>query len=141
MTDRMLAWRAWPLRQRPVLGTAAAALGAGTVWAVWSWTASVFFCLFATVILALSVGPFFVPTRYRLTPDGVEVARLNRARHRRWSEFRSVHRAGEAIVLSPAIARRWWPVREETLFLNGNGDEVGAYVEEMVDATAHGDRG
>jgi hypothetical protein len=52
-----------------------------------------------------------------------------------------VHRAGEAIVLSPAPAHRWWPVREETLFLNGNGDEVRAYVEEMVDATTDGDGG
>ncbi len=137
-----LAWRAWPLRQRPVLGAVAALFGLGTVWGVWSWTASAFLALFAVVVLAISLGPFFVPTRYRLTPEGLEVVRWLRARHRSWGEFRSVHRAGEAIVLSPAaVARRWWPVREETLFLNGNDDEVRAYVEEMVDATVDGDGG
>jgi hypothetical protein len=137
----MLTWRAWPLLQRPILGGAAAILVAGTIWGVWSWTESALLCAFATCVLAVSLGPFFVPTWYRLTPEGLHVVRWLRARHRSWSEFRSVHRAGQAVVLSPVLARRWWPGREETLFLNGNGDEVCAYVEEMVVASAHGDRG
>jgi hypothetical protein len=131
MTAHALAWRAWPLRRRPVLGAAATVVAAGTVAGVWSWTGSLFLCMLATGILAAAAGPFFVPTRYRLTPDGLEVARLFFARRRAWGEFRAVHRDREAIVLTPSRGRAWLP-RSETLFVEGNGDEVRAYVEEMV---------
>jgi hypothetical protein len=108
---------------------------------VWSWTASAFLCVVAAALLAACVGPFFLPTRYRLTRDGVEVVRGLVQRRRRWTEFRAIHRDPEAIVLTPPSLRPWWPVREETLFLDGNGDEVRAYVEEMVDTAAGAGRG
>jgi hypothetical protein len=140
MTDDALAWRAWPLRRRPFLGAGAALVAVGTVWGVWSWTTSAMMCVLAAAVLAACVGPFFFPTRYRLTPEGIEVVRLFMARRRPWSEFRGVQRSREALILSSARRHAWLPGREETLFLEGNGDEVRAYVEEMVGA-APGGRG
>lgn len=139
MTTSALAWRAWPLRRRPILGAAAAFVAAGTVAGVWSWTQSVPLCVLATCVLATAAGPFFVPTRYRLTPDGLEVARLFFAHRRAWAEFRAFHPDREVIVLTP---KRWraWLLKDETLLLEGNGDEVRAYVAEMVGA-AGGTRG
>ena len=139
MTTSPLAWRAWPLRRRPLLGAAGAIVAAGTVAGVWSWTQSVPVTALAIAILSMAVGPFFVPTSYRLTPDGLDVARLFFARHRAWAEFRAIQSGREAIVLT---LRRGpvWLSRDETLFLEENGDEVRAYVEEMVGA-AGGARG
>jgi hypothetical protein len=140
LNDGSLAWRAWPLRKRPGLGAAAAVIAAGTVWGVWSWTASAFLCVLAAVLLAACVGPFYLPTQYRLTRDGVEIARGLRSRRRAWSEFRTFDGDIEAIVLAPPRSRLW-PSREETLFLEGNGEEVRAYVEEMVAAVPGAGRG
>ncbi len=135
------AWRAWPLRRRPVLGAAAALVAIGTVAGVWSWTGSLMMCLLAAGLLAAYVGPFFVPTRYRLGPEGMEVRRLFLARRRSWSEFGAIRGGPETLVLAPLRWPAWLPGREETLFLEGNGDEVRAYVEEMVGASSGSDRG
>lgn len=137
VTGSTLAWRAWPLLRRPLLGAAAGLVALGTIAGVWSWTGSVTLCALGLVVLAFAVGPFFVPTRYRLTPDGLEIARLFVTRRRAWSDFGIVHRDPEAVVLAPASRTSWIPGRSVTLFLEGNGDEVGAYVEQMV-ATASG---
>ena len=133
MTTSPLVWRAWPVRRRPLLGAAAAVVALGTIAGVWSWTHSIPFCTLAIAVLLTALVPFFVPTSYRLTPEGLDVARLFMARHRSWAEFRAVHPDREAIVLTPRRGPEWLS-RNETLFLEENGDEVRAYVEEMVGA-------
>jgi hypothetical protein len=138
VADSTLAWRAWPLLHRPVLGGVAALVGVATLWGVWSGTGNAWFCFAGAVVIAVGVGPFFVPTRYRLTSDGLEIARLFVTRRRAWSEFRVVHRDRDAVVLSPASRTAWIPGREVTLFLEGNGEEVGAYVEQMVGTASGG---
>lgn len=136
-----LAWRAWPLLRRPVLGGIALVVAAGTLAGVWSWTGSVGISALAVVTLAFAVGPFFVPTRYRLTPEGLEIARLFVTRRRAWSDFGFVHRDRDAVLLVPASRTAWIPGRSVTLFLEGNGDEVGAYVEQMVASASGGSAG
>ena len=141
VAEPTLVWRAWPLLHRPVLGAAAALVGIVTLWGVWSTTGNAALAVVGAVVIAVGVGPFFVPTRYRLTPDGLEIARLFVTRRRAWSDFQLVHRDRDAVVLSPASRTAWIPGREVTLFLEGNGDEVGAYVEQMVGAASGGSAG
>jgi hypothetical protein len=129
-----LAWNAWPLKRRPGLGAFGALVVAATLSGVWGWTRSVPLCTLAAAVLFVGIAPFFAPTRYRLDENGVEVARLGFSHRRAWTEFGTCRRDREAVVLSPARRRPWLP-QGETLFLEGNGDEVRAYVEAMVGRT------
>ncbi|MFN8176511.1 MAG: hypothetical protein U0167_01145 [bacterium] len=131
MSAAALAWNAWPLKRRPGLGAFGAIVVVATLSGVWGWTRSVPLCVVAGLVLFVGVAPFFAPARYRLDESGVEVARLGLSHRRAWTDFGACRREREAVVLSPARRRPWLP-RGETLFLEGNGDEVRAYVEEMV---------
>lgn len=131
-----LEWRAWPLKRRPGRGGLAALVLVGSCWGVWVWTGSVVLTVLAVVVLWLSVGPFFVPTRYRLAADGVEVVRPGRRRVRPWTDFRTVRHGGDLIVLSPSRGGSWLDsIRGETLQVEGNREEVLDYVREMVGST------
>lgn len=62
---------------------------------------------FATVILAGSVGPFYVTTRYRLTPDHVEVRSPFQRLVRPWSGFKQAHLGKGGVSLNPYSKRHF----------------------------------
>ncbi len=135
--DPALEWRVWPLMRSPGRGVVAALIVVGSVIGVWSWTGSAALTALSVAVLALSVRPFFLPTGYRLDPEGVEVRLPWRRKRRPWSEFRTVHAGGELVILSPYGRRTWLEgVRGETLRVEGSLEEVQAYAERMVDAQA-----
>ena len=59
----------------------------------------------ATVILAGSVGPFFVKTRYRLTPEQVEVRSPFQRLTRPWGGFQRVQVGARGVSLNPYSTR------------------------------------
>lgn len=132
-----IAWRAWPLKRQPARGALAGVVVVMSCWGVWSWTASTWLTGLAVVVLAVSVGPFFLPTRYRLGPEGVEVVRRPWPRKtRKWTEFRAVRAGGDLVLLSPSERRSWLDnIRGEMLHLEDNREEVLGYVREMVDTS------
>ncbi|HMB68585.1 MAG TPA: hypothetical protein VKU85_04715 [bacterium] len=130
---RVVAWQAWPLRRSPGRGALAVVVVAGSVWGVASWTGNPWLTALAVVVLGASVAPFFVPTGYRLSDEGVEVRKPWRRRSRPWDEFRAVLAGKDLVVLSPFERRTWLEtIRGETLLLEDNRGEVLDYVEEMV---------
>lgn len=121
------------MKRSPVRGLAAAVVVGMSVWGVWSWSGSVMLTLFGCTVLLVSVGPFFVPTDYRLGPEGVQIRRPWRTWNRPWSDFRSVRAGGELVLLSPFARRTWLEgIRGESLRVFGNREEVVQYVEKMV---------
>ena len=130
---RVVEWTAWPFRRRPVRGIAAAAFVVACVWGVAATTGDAWLTGLAVVVLVVSVAPFFVPTTFRLTPEGVQIRRPWRTWSRPWGDFRSVRSDRELVVLSPFVRRSWLDaIRGETLFLNENRGEVLEYVDAMV---------
>ena len=128
-----IAWRAWPLRRRPGRGALGALLVVGTCWGVADWSRDAWLTVLAVVVLAFSVGPFFVPTAYRLSSTGVEIRRPWRTWRRPWKDFRGVRSNRDLVVLSPFARWSWLDgIRGETLFVEDNRGEVLAYVERMV---------
>jgi hypothetical protein len=128
-----LSWTVWPLVRKPALGALALLCIAGAVLLVASITTGFWMPVFSGIVLAVSVAPFFLPTSYRLTPEGVEIVRLGRAERRPWSSFRRVRADDEILQLSPFLKRAWLDsFRSCTLFLDGNRREVVDYAERMV---------
>jgi hypothetical protein len=137
-----LTWRAWPFRRHPLRGLLGIGLVVGSAWGTADWTGDVRLAGLAAIILLVATGPFYVPTRYRLSADGVEIARPWRSWHRPWSHFRSVRRGGELVVLSPFTGPSWLEsFRGEKLFLEGDPEGVIEYVEEMVGKEARAEAG
>jgi hypothetical protein len=111
----------------------AAVVVVGSAWGVASWTGDAWLTGLALVVLGMAVQPFFVPTNYRLSPDGVEVRRPWSRRSRPWADFRRVLAGTDLVLLTPFERRTWLDnIRGETLLLDGNRGEVLEYVEEMV---------
>ena len=138
----MIAWRVWPLKRSPGRGALTALLLAGTWYGVWDWTeGDPWLTALAVVVLSLAVVPFFIPTSYRLSGNGVEIHRPWRTWRRPWSDFRGVRADRNVVVLSPWKNRSWLDgFRGETLLFEDNRQEVLPYVEKMVgEAHASGD--
>ena len=136
-----LAWTAWPFRRRPARGALAAILVAGTCYGVWDLTRDAWIATLSLAILSVAVGPFFVPTAYRLSQAGVEIRRPWRTSRRGWGSFRGVRSNRDLVVLSPFRKGSWLDgIRGEALFFEGNRGEVLDYVERMV-GSARADAG
>jgi hypothetical protein len=130
-----MEWRMWPLQRQPARGAAAALILAGSVWGVWAWTGSLVLTALSVVVLAMSVGSFFVPTDYRVDGRGVTVVRPWTRRTRAWTEFRAVRSGGEIVLLSPSRRGTWLDgIRGVTLRVTERRrEEVLDYVRKMVD--------
>ena len=99
-----LSWSVHPARQRPRELLLIAAVLSMTTGAVLSGLHSVFLSALAAAILLLSVAPFLLPTRYRLSEWGVEESRIFCRRSRPWSELRRLE-VGESAALVSPLAR------------------------------------
>ena len=115
---------------------------AGCVWGTWDWTRDPWLTGLAGVILGVAVAPFFVPTGYRLSSEGIEISRPWRSWRRPWTSFRAVRPGPDLVVLSPFAKRSWLDsIRGEILLLEGNGGEVLEYVEAKVGKETRSDAG
>jgi hypothetical protein len=75
------------------------------------------------------VGPFFVRTRYRLSPHQVEVSSAFQRVTRPWSGFRRVYVGPSGASLSPFSGRHLLePYRSVMLRYGDRRDEVLAFV-------------
>lgn len=106
---------------------------AASAWAVADWSSDPALTVLAVIVLVVPLVPFFVPTGYLLTPEGVEIRRPWKTRRRSWQDFRTVRTGGDLLLLSPFERRTWLErIRGEVLVLEDNRGEVLEYVESMV---------
>lgn len=128
-----LAWRAWPFRRHPGRGAFALVVCAGAVALAASASNGPLLPFVAFLFLGSTLLPFFVPTDYELSADGIRVTRLGLTTRRPWAAFRRVAADEESCLLSPFPRRHWLDAtRGSTLALEGNRREVTAYAESMV---------
>lgn len=84
-----------------------------------------FMGMFALLVLVGGTGPFFVTTRYRLTPDLVEVSSPFQKSSRPWSDFKRVHIGAQGASLSPFAKRHFMePYRSTMLRYGGKKQEI-----------------
>ncbi len=140
-TSPEVAWRVHPAAER--LGVGVLVLGLVLVLSFLAgiWMEGPYWGAFAFVVLFLSLEAFFLPSRYALSPEGVEVAKPFSKAQRPWTHFRRVVFDAGGITLSP-FARRSWLETYRALRLRypgvtGTGpgpEEIRRYILEQVDA-------
>jgi hypothetical protein len=85
--------------------------------------------LLAVFVLVGGVGPFFVRTRYRLTPEGVSVRSPFQRVRRPWRDFRRVYVGEQGVSLSPFHKRHLLePYRSVMLRYGGHREEILEWV-------------
>jgi hypothetical protein len=128
-----IEWTVWPLRRKPARGAIAGLVAAGAVFLVARESTGFALPAVAVAVFAVSLAPFYVPTRHRLTPEGITITRAGTTTRRAWSSFRSVRANETHCMLIPALRPSFLAAfRACTLLLDGNRAEVVAYAEAMV---------
>jgi hypothetical protein len=100
----VLAWTVRPFRTEPAKGISALVLVAASIYFAARFGGVVLGGL-AALILIGGTGPFFVSTRYRLTPEGVEVNSPFQKVKRPWAQFRRAYVGRSGVSLSPFRGR------------------------------------
>ncbi|MCK4414103.1 MAG: hypothetical protein KAY32_11210 [Candidatus Eisenbacteria sp.] len=102
-----LVWGVHPAGERKwfAAGITLMILGLSVLTALWMRTA--YWGIFAGIVLFLSLEGFYLPSRFRLGADGVEVRKPFSRVTREWTHFRSVWFDGIGVTLSPFGRRHW----------------------------------
>lgn len=93
----------------------------------------VIFSIFITIILLFSLRSYFLPTRYRMSDEGIMVETALGRTIRRWETFKRFSLDNNGLFLSPFDKpSRLENFRGLYVLLNGNGSQVAAYVRERI---------
>jgi len=123
-----LIWSVRPVNEARTLGAAAGAIVLVTTVAVF-FLAGPFLGCAALLLLGGGIGPFFVRTRYRLTPDEVEVHSPFLRVRRPWSAFRRAYVGRNGVSLSPFGRHHVLePYRSVMLRFGSRRDEILTWV-------------
>lgn len=128
-TPPVLTWVAHPARRRPgrglALGSLLLLLGVLLGW----WMRSVFWGVFATGVLFLSLEGFFLPTRYEMGEKELGVHKAFSASRNPWETFRRVYEDRHGLTLSPYRRRTFLePYRSQRILFDG-GDPAAIRAE------------
>ncbi len=106
------AYTVHPLSEDRARGIAAAVVAVMAAVAAGVGTQSAWFTGLALLFLGRALAPFFLPTNYELTPNGIAWRQWGAWRSRPWSEFRSYTILGDSALLTagsrpfPRLAHR-----------------------------------
>lgn len=149
--EDVLVWSTRPWSHQRRKGVSALAIMAGAMYGSFVWGGPIL-GLLALVVLAGGAGPFFVTTRYRLTPEEVSVDSPFLRTRRPWSRFRRAYVGEQGVSLSPfkgkhllepyrSVMLRYGERREEVLrWVRRYGPEptIEKNVAERTDGNAEG---
>lgn len=101
MSEMTLEWTVHPVRERPRLGVLVFGIILAMSAGAWFWTKSVFWPLFAFLVLFLSLESFYFPTRFLLDEGKLTVFRRFSRSEREWTIFRRCQLDRDGMTLSP----------------------------------------
>lgn len=128
-------WTAHPIKDRPqhsFLIIAAACLFSGIILAAWN---SMFLAFLAAVILVISVTPFWMPTHYRATKEGLHITRMGQSQMKYWSHIHRLDMGTYNAFLSPFTKKNLWLERYRgitVLFNQSDRDQVKTLLEHQI---------
>lgn len=100
-SDRILEWTAHPAAVHPVRAAVAVMAVAMIAGAVYQATGDLLFVALSILIFLISLSPFFLPSRFRLTADGVSVNRMGVTRFLSWTEVRNWSMSRHTVYVAP----------------------------------------
>jgi len=124
-----LLWTVQPVVSEPAKGISAAVLIMAVLWFAFHWGGLAIGFL-AVLLLVGGTGPFYVRTRYRLTPERVEVRSLFQKTARPWTYFKRAYVGTRGVSLSPFSRKHFLePYRSVMLRYGDRREDVLSWVE------------
>jgi hypothetical protein len=100
-----VAWTCHPVRHRPVAGIFAGLFVVAAVIGAQLWLKIPLITAIGALIMVLSVLPFYVPTRFKLGDEEIEIRGIASTRTAPWSKYRSWYADPRGILLTPFTRR------------------------------------
>ena len=97
----IVEWVCHPVRHRPVAAVLVTAFVGVLATGVYLGFGDLFLAFLTVAILGASLAPFYLPTRYRITQDGVTVKTPFGTRAKAWDLFRRWQADRHGVLLSP----------------------------------------
>lgn len=132
--ERTLTWRVCPFLENRYRSAAAVAVVIGLTALVYFIAPADPFFIAAPPFMFLALHEFFLPTRYVLSKDAIEIKRFMRPKKFDWGRFRAFNYDDTCAVLSPneGPARRV-PLRNVLLrFDKSRRDEIIEYLRQRL---------
>ncbi len=135
--DRVLSWRVWLPRRRPLLSVTVAVLVVVLTTAVAVIYGGHFYPLLTALLLTAAVSAHYAPVHFTLDREGITVASLWGARKKLWSNLRTYWPNGEdGVAVSSSECRSpLTSARDLYLYLDGNTAEVLQYLSRHLSPT------
>lgn len=95
-----IEWRVHPLFENFWRSALLIVIMAATLVGVWAWTGYGGLVLLALIFLVVSMAPYFFPTRYYLTSEGIEINFLGVKTFRAWSRYKNFYTHDVGVHLS-----------------------------------------
>jgi hypothetical protein len=128
-----MSWRSFPFLEKRTQGISVLVFILAVLAGIWFWTYEWYMVALGGLFLFGSLASYFLPTKYALSDDGVELRRLGRTVRRGWSEFRSFYADKRGLMLSTFDRpSRMDAFRGFNIHFSGNRDAVIAYVEKHL---------
>ena len=121
-----LSWVVWEASSNVALGLGTLLLIVALSVAISVSLGSRYYGGMALVVMLLAVLPFFLPTRYLLDEEGVQVRNLMGNRHKPWANLKVYFLDGERGVLLSPVAKYGPVARARGLYLPLRGDAAAA---------------
>jgi hypothetical protein len=100
-TDPAVEWTCHPVRHRPVAAVLVTAFLVLLVLGIQLAFGDPFLTALGAAILAASLAPFYLPTRYRMSQDGVAIRTAFGAREKPWDLYRRWEADRHGVLISP----------------------------------------
>jgi len=101
MEDQILRWSSHPIKTKRK-GAIFLILVMILFWVlVWFSTESFLFLIISIIILSGALSPFFLPTKYELTPEKIRVKFFLSNKEKTWEDYKSFYIDRNGVLLSP----------------------------------------
>jgi hypothetical protein len=128
----MISWTSIPFR----IGgkrTIVACVVPLAVWVIILLFWGLWWFLISLILIGGSILPYFLPTNYELSENGISVRSVFTRQKKSWSQFRSFSVDNHGVFLSPFTKpSRLENFRGLYIRFHGNRDEVVAFVKRMI---------
>ncbi len=129
----VLEWVCHPAKRNTLVTVLVTLFLVVIIGAVYFATYSVWFTLLGAVIMIASLGPFYLPTRYKLTDDEITVKSVTQTMVKSWSQYRTCYPDKNGVLLSPFVRpSRLENFRGLYIRFSGNKEKVVAFVKERL---------
>jgi hypothetical protein len=128
-----ISWRSFPFLEKRLQGISVLVFILVILVGIWFWTYEWYMVALGGLFLFGSLASYFLPTRFTLSDEGVEMRRIGRQIKRGWSEFRSFYADKRGLMLSTFDRpSRMDAFRGFNIHFSGNRDAVIVYVEKHL---------